>query len=142
LSDTDRVSSPALSVNNQEDGKQTKSPQKKVIAAEQKYDRIEDGQEAVEPPSEQPVQGTAIPGEDYSIFTVGQKKLMIMTASLASLFSPMATAIYYPSLDTISKDLNVTNSKINITVTIFLVIQGIAPSFVADIADKQGRRPM
>lgn len=26
-----------------------------------------------------------------------------------------------PSLDTISKDLNVTNSKINITVTIFLV---------------------
>lgn len=31
---------------------------------------------------------------------------------------------------------------INITVTIFLVIQGIAPSFVADIADRQGRRPM
>ncbi|KAF8859713.1 MFS multidrug transporter-like protein, partial [Acephala macrosclerotiorum] len=95
-----------------------------------------------EPPSEQPIQRAATTGEDYSVLTVTQKKLIIVTASFASLFSPMATAIYYPSLDTISKDLNVTNSKINITVTIFLVIQGIAPSFVADIADRQGRRPM
>ncbi|KUJ14094.1 MFS general substrate transporter [Mollisia scopiformis] len=95
-----------------------------------------------EPPSEQPIQRVTTTGEDYSILTVTQKKLIIMVASVASLFSPMATAIYYPSLDTISKDLNVTNSKINITVTIFLVIQGIAPSFVADIADRQGRRPM
>lgn len=80
--------------------------------------------------------------EDFSVLSVGQKKLIIIAASFASLFSPMATAIYYPSLDTISRDLNVTNSKINITVTIFLVIQGVAPSFVADIADQQGRRPM
>jgi multidrug resistance protein len=64
-----------------------------------------------------------------------------------------------PSLNAISKDLKVSNSKINITVTLFLVnflflarfskvanktqvIQGIAPAFVADIADRQGRRPM
>ncbi|PMD41029.1 MFS general substrate transporter [Hyaloscypha variabilis F] len=95
-----------------------------------------------EPPSEQEVQRVQSAGEDYSVLTVTQKRLIVATASLASLFSPMATAIYYPSLDTISKDLNVSNTKINITITLFLVIQGIAPAFVADIADRQGRRPM
>jgi len=53
-----------------------------------------------EPPSEQPLQRvTTAPGEDYSVLTVTQKKLIVMTASFASLFSPMATAIYckYPS---------------------------------------------
>jgi hypothetical protein len=94
LPDTERVSSPALSVHNEKDEQQTKPPQKKAIAAEQEHDGIEDGQRAVEPPSEELNQGTATPGEDFSIFTVRQKKLMIMTASLASLFSPMATAIY------------------------------------------------
>jgi hypothetical protein len=49
-----------------------------------------------EPPSEQPL---APPGEDYSVLTVNQKRLIVTTASLASLFSPMATAIYCRSLD-------------------------------------------
>jgi hypothetical protein len=49
-----------------------------------------------EPPSEQPL---APPGEDYSVLTVNQKRWIVTTASLASLFSPMATAIYCRSLD-------------------------------------------
>jgi hypothetical protein len=47
-----------------------------------------------EPPSEQQLQRSATTGEDYSVLTVTQKKLIIIVASLASLFSPMATAIY------------------------------------------------
>jgi hypothetical protein len=43
-----------------------------------------------EPPSELPDP----PGKDYSVLTVTQKKLIVFTASLASLLSPMATAIY------------------------------------------------
>jgi hypothetical protein len=46
-----------------------------------------------EPPSEA-VQKDESKQEDFSIFTTRQKKLMVMVASLASLFSPMATAIY------------------------------------------------
>jgi hypothetical protein len=46
-----------------------------------------------DPPSEE-IQIVQTPGEDYSVLTVTQKKLIITTASLASLFSPMATAIY------------------------------------------------
>jgi hypothetical protein len=47
-----------------------------------------------EPPSEQPLQRVGTAGEDYSVLTSTQKKLIITTASLTSLFSPMATAIY------------------------------------------------
>lgn len=90
-----------------------------------------------EPPSDEQVQMVQSAGEGYSVLTVTQKRLTVMAASLASLFSPMATAIYCqthflpflrsrltstdPSLDTISKDLNVSNTKINITITLFLV---------------------
>lgn len=107
-----------------------------------------------EPPSEQPL---APAGVDYTVLTPTQKKLVVFTASLASVFSPMATAIYCkfwtklcrlqkltiidPSLETIAKDLRVSNTQINITVTLFLVVQGIAPAFVADLADTTGRRP-
>jgi hypothetical protein len=90
-----------------------------------------------EPPSDEQAQMVQSAGEGYSVLTVTQKRLTVMAASLASLFSPMATAIYCqthflpflrsrltstdPSLDTISKDLNVSNTKINITITLFLV---------------------
>ncbi|KFY14255.1 hypothetical protein V492_02740 [Pseudogymnoascus sp. VKM F-4246] len=95
-----------------------------------------------EPPSETPVEPTDEYSRAYSVFTVTQKKMIVTTASLASLFSPMATAIYYPSLTTMAKDLHVSDAKINLTVTLFLVIQGIAPAFFADIADRAGRRPV
>lgn len=91
-----------------------------------------------EPPSERPIE-RVVSGEEYSVLTVAQKKLVILTVSLASLFSPMATAIYCmipletifgntaytqsldPSLTTIASDLHVTNAQVNITVTVFLV---------------------
>lgn len=92
-----------------------------------------------EPPSERPIE--SVPSsEDYSVLTPTQKKLVIVTVSFASVFSPMATAIYCkvdfldvvemlltlksldPSLTTIAKDLHVSDSQINITVTLFLVL--------------------
>ena len=53
-----------------------------------------------EPPSELQAHMVQSAGEDYSVLTVTQKRLIVMTASLASLFSPMATAIYcqFPTL--------------------------------------------
>lgn len=40
---------------------------------------------------------TVTAGEEFSVLTVTQKKFVVMTASLAALFSPMATAIYCQS---------------------------------------------
>ncbi|PQE19031.1 MFS multidrug protein [Rutstroemia sp. NJR-2017a WRK4] len=68
----------------------------------------------------------------YSVFTVSQKKMIIVTGSLASLFSPMSSSIYYPSLSQIAKDLDISEAK---------VIQGVAPMMTAGFSDKAGRRP-
>ena len=79
--------------------------------------------------------------EDYSVFTVGQKRAIILAGSFAGWFSPMTGSIYFPALTEIANDLNVSNSQINITVTTYLIIQGLAPMMIAGFSDKAGRRP-
>lgn len=70
-----------------------------------------------EPVSEQPVASDVA----YSIFTVPQKRAIILSAAMGAIFSPMSTTIYLPALNEIAGDLHVSNSKINLTVTTFLV---------------------
>ncbi len=60
-------------------------------------------------------------GPPYSVFKPWQKKTIVFAASLGAVFSPMSTTIYLPALNTIASDLNVSNAKINLTVTTFLV---------------------
>ena len=71
----------------------------------------------VEPISEQPVASDVA----YSVFTVPQKKAIVLSAALGAVFSPMSTTIYLPALNQIAGDLHVSSSKINLTVTTFLV---------------------
>ncbi|KAM0194467.1 hypothetical protein ACHAPC_000941 [Botrytis cinerea] len=99
--------------------------------------------EVLEPPSGtvENTQPNAVSDVPYSVFTASQKKMIVLTGSMASLFSPMSTSIYYPSLSQIAKDLHVSDAKISLTVTLFLVIQGLAPMMIAGLSDKAGRRP-
>lgn len=59
--------------------------------------------------------------EQYSVFTVNQKRAMIATGSLASFFSPLSSSIYFPALDTIARKLDVSITRIDLTVTTYLV---------------------
>ncbi|OJJ32490.1 hypothetical protein ASPWEDRAFT_62138 [Aspergillus wentii DTO 134E9] len=79
--------------------------------------------------------------ERYSVFTTSQKRLIILTAALASSFSPFSANIYYPSLNSIAKDLHVSSSQINLTITTYMICQGLAPAFMGSLADQAGRRP-
>ncbi|KAK9357741.1 major facilitator superfamily domain-containing protein [Lipomyces starkeyi] len=89
-----------------------------------------------EPQSER--QATAT--EAYSVFTVTEMKLIILTGSLASFFSPLSSSIYVPALNTISSDLKVSSAKINLSVTTYLIVQGVAPMMIAGFSDTSGRR--
>jgi hypothetical protein len=68
-------------------------------SASQEPRDVEQGQDnhPAEPPADQPLQRVQSAGEDYSVLTVKQKRFTVMAASFASLFSPMATAIYCQS---------------------------------------------
>ena len=77
----------------------------------------------------------------YTVFSKRQKILLIVTGTFAAFFSPLSTTTYYPALDTLARDLNVSSSLINLTITSYLIFQGISPTFFGDFADQAGRRP-
>lgn len=54
--------------------------------------------------------------------------------------SGFASNIYFPALPTIADDLNVSLELVNLTVTSYLIFQGIAPSFWGPVSDVRGRR--
>lgn len=80
-----------------------------------------------EPATEQVDHSNVLAKEDYSVFTVGQKRAIIFAGSFAAWFSPMTGSIYFPALDRIGEDLGVSNSAMSVTVTTYLIMQGLAP---------------
>ena len=77
----------------------------------------------------------------YSVFTARQKVFIVLAATLGACFSPFTANIYLPAIDTISQALRVSVNKVNLTITTYMIMQGIAPSFISAIADEYGRRP-
>ncbi|KAL4892799.1 major facilitator superfamily domain-containing protein [Aspergillus ambiguus] len=84
---------------------------------------------------------TYIDDAPYSVFTLAQRRYIVFSASWAGFFSPVSGQIYYPALNTLARDLHVSNSLINLTLTGYMIFQGLSPMFVGDFADKAGRRP-
>ncbi|KAJ8064641.1 hypothetical protein OCU04_006964 [Sclerotinia nivalis] len=76
----------------------------------------------------------------YHIFSMAQKKQLVYLVSFAGLFSPLSSNIYFPSLKEISTDLHVSLSLVSLTVTVYMIVQGLAPSFWGPISDTKGRR--
>lgn len=99
----------------------------------------------------------------YSVFSRNQKRFIVFMAAWAGFFSPVSGNIYFPALNPLAEDLNVSNTLINLTLTSYMVchrqntnrniiapiltmilaqiFQGLAPSFFGDFADIAGRRP-
>ncbi|UKZ57914.1 hypothetical protein TrVGV298_011775 [Trichoderma virens] len=77
----------------------------------------------------------------YSIYTQRQKAFIVFMSGLGGFFSPLSANTYLPSIPSLSDYLGVSPSLMNLTVTAFLIFQGLAPSFYGDLADIAGRRP-
>ncbi|KAI1209117.1 major facilitator superfamily transporter [Annulohypoxylon truncatum] len=91
-----------------------------------------------EPPSEQPELDQR---PDYTIFTEWEKRGIVIGAAIGAFFSPLTAQIYLPALNVLAADFHVTVSQINLTVTTYMIFQGITPMFVGSLADTAGRRP-
>lgn len=91
--------------------------------------------EAVPRPSGQPE-----PQAPYHILSTKQKWNLVIFVSLAASFSPLSSNIYFPAIDTISKSLGVNASLIALTITVYMVVQGIAPSLLGAFSETYGRR--
>lgn len=60
---------------------------------------------------------------------------------VSGFISPVTANIYFPSIPSLSEDLGVTIGQINLTITTFMILQALAPTFFGDFADAAGRRP-
>lgn len=65
---------------------------------------------------------------------------MFISSANVRQVSGFASNIYFPALPTIANDLNVSLELVNLTVTSYLIFQGIAPSFWGPVSDVRGRR--
>ena len=61
------------------------------------------------------------PSKDFSDWRPWEKQLIVFTASAAALFSPLSANIYFPIFNILAKELHVTSTLINLTVTTYMV---------------------
>ena len=78
--------------------------------------------------------------QPYHVLSKSQIWNLVILASLAGCFSPLSSNIYFPAIDTISSDLGVSTSLVALTITIYMVVQGIAPTLFGAMSDSYGRR--
>lgn len=103
----------------------------------------------IEPASEKPVVSPEPDGDPsqpavaplYSAFTHWEKRLIVLGAALGAFFSPLTAQVYFPALNVVADAFRVGTSQINLTVTTYMVFQGVTPMFIGGLADVAGRRP-
>ena len=85
--------------------------------------------------------GQAQVGDQYSIHSRREKLLILAGSASAAIFSSMTVQIYLPALNVLARDLHVSPTQINYTVTCYMILQGIVPMAIGGFADAVGRRP-
>lgn len=99
---------------------------------------------------ENDTQGTAQPTIDpqargeqpFTIFTIWERRWIVFLSAFAGMFSPMSSFIFYPAITAISNGLGVTIGLVNLAITTYMVVSGIAPALLGNAADILGRRPI
>ena len=59
---------------------------------------------------------------DYCILSERERIFSIVISSLFNLLGPLTANIYYPALGSLSRELNTSPTKINLTITAYMVI--------------------
>lgn len=80
--------------------------------------------------------------EPWSVFSPNEKRFIVGLAAMAGFFSPVSAAIYFPALKTLSEQYHVSISEINLTVTVYMIFQGLVPSIFSDVSESLGKRPV
>ncbi|OBR12589.1 major facilitator superfamily transporter [Colletotrichum higginsianum IMI 349063] len=78
----------------------------------------------------------------YHVFSRRQKWFVIAVIGAAGLFSGLSSNIYFPALDVIATDLQVSHQMVSLTITSYLAVQGVSPLIWGSISDALGRRPI
>ncbi|MBE3047916.1 MFS transporter [Candidatus Bathyarchaeota archaeon] len=78
----------------------------------------------------------------YTLLSPLQRKLVALTVGLATMFFPLTANIYLPCMPLLQRDFGTTLQLMNLTVTGYVVVQGIAPTLFSQLSETLGRRPV
>ncbi|KAF5343027.1 hypothetical protein D9758_011113 [Tetrapyrgos nigripes] len=76
----------------------------------------------------------------YSVYSKNEKWFIVLVIAVSGLFSPLTANVYFPAIPAMAKAFNKSTELINLTITMYMVFQGIAPMFFGALADYVGRR--
>ncbi|KAJ3785176.1 major facilitator superfamily domain-containing protein [Lentinula aff. detonsa] len=78
--------------------------------------------------------------EPYSIYTPREKSFIVLLIAFSALFSPLTSNVYFPAIPIISNAFHKSTELINLSVTTYMIFQGISPMLFGTLADYLGRR--
>lgn len=78
----------------------------------------------------------------YSVFPRSMIVYLTYLLGYLALASSLTATIYFPLIDLLARDYHTSIQAINLTITLYVVFQGIAPSFFSPLSDTFGRRPV
>lgn len=81
-------------------------------------------------------------GQNYTILTQTEKHIVPLILGLCGLASAIGVSIYWISLTQIQHEFGITEEQMNLTITIYLIFQAVAPTVVSNYSDMIGRRPV
>lgn len=84
---------------------------------------------------------TVTTGPVYSAFSTRKKQWIIFMVTWAAFISPTSANIYFPALNPLKAHLGVSTTLVTLTLTSYMIFQGLAPTIFGDLADMAGRRP-
>ena len=85
---------------------------------------------------------TVVADEPYSAFPRPLKVFIVTVASASGFMSPFAINIYMPAVPDISRHLHISSAQALLSLTTYLIFQGLSPSIWAPLSDTYGRRPI
>ena len=95
-----------------------------------------------EPPPSSTIESGETAVVPFSTFTAWEKRWIIFLAMFAGMFSTISSLIFYPAITPIAEDLNISVGLVNLAVTTYMIVSGIIPAVLGNIADRTGRRPV
>ena len=100
-------------------------------------------------PSEKATQASETPPsqqtsrqEPYTVFSSRERSLIVALLGTTTLVSPLTATIYLPLLPLLVTHFRTSAQAINLTITVYIIFQALAPLFLASISDHSGRRPI
>ncbi|KAJ6789123.1 hypothetical protein PWT90_08321 [Aphanocladium album] len=83
-----------------------------------------------------------VQGAPHSVFSKRTKVFIIIMTVFATFFSPFSSFLYLPAITPIAEAYHRSVGDINLTVTLYQVMQAVSPLFFGDLSDQIGRRPV